>query len=196
MRQHSGKKGARPSTSGSAGAAGSHPCGLDQREQGFWRLYLDTKRALEAALNSELLLHSGLSAAEFAVLMPLSESPERCVRARDLCRELGWHRSRLSHLVARMERRGFLVRGDSADDARGSVIVLTADGRRAITDAAPAHTAAVRRYLIDLLDEQQMTVMAAAFQRVLGALPLGDRPGALQCATDAVDDRGAAPRDV
>jgi DNA-binding MarR family transcriptional regulator len=175
MRQHSGKKGARPSTGGSNGpcarAAGPHPCGLDQREQRFWRLYLDTKRALEAALSSELLLHSGLSAAEFAVLVPLSESRDSCVRARDLCRDLGWHRSRLSHLVARMERRGFVVRVASADDARGSVIALTAEGRRAITDAAPAYTAAVRRYLIDLLDEQQMTVMAAAFRRVLGALP-------------------------
>jgi DNA-binding MarR family transcriptional regulator len=70
-----------------------------------------------------------------------------------------------------MERRGFVVRVASADDARGSVIALTADGRRAITDAAPAYAAAVRRYLIDLLDEQQMAVMAAAFRGILGALP-------------------------
>jgi DNA-binding MarR family transcriptional regulator len=64
-----------------------------------------------------------------------------------------------------------VVRIDCADDARGSAIALTADGRRASTDAAAAHTAAVRRYLIDLLDEQQMTVMASGFRRILNALP-------------------------
>ena len=32
-----------------------------------------------------------------------------------------------------------------------AMVGLTDEGRRAITDAAPAHTAAGRRYLIDLL---------------------------------------------
>ena len=46
----------------------------------------------------------------------------------------------------------------------------TDEGRRAITDAAPAHTEAGRRYLIDLLDDDEITTMTDVLQRVLEGL--------------------------
>jgi DNA-binding MarR family transcriptional regulator len=48
---------------------------------------------------------AALSAADFAVLVPLSEAPDRRLRARDLGRFLDWDRSRLSHQIRRMEQR-------------------------------------------------------------------------------------------
>ena len=69
-----------------------------------------------------------------------------------------------------MEQRGLVRRSACADDARGSVVELTAEGRRAITDAAPAHTDAVRRYLIDLLDDDEIATMTDVLQRVLEGL--------------------------
>jgi DNA-binding MarR family transcriptional regulator len=143
---------------------------LDENQQRFWRLYVDFHRHLEGVLHRELLAESGLSSAEFAVLVPLSETPAEQLRARDLCQELGWDRTRLSHLVTRMEKRGLVRRSACADDARGSVVELTDGGRRAITDAAPAHTDAVRRYLIDLLDVDEIATMTDVFQRVLEGL--------------------------
>jgi DNA-binding MarR family transcriptional regulator len=143
---------------------------LNQNQQRFWRLYVDVHRHLERVLHRELLADSGLSSAEFAVLVPLSETPAEKLRARDLCRELGWDRTRLSHLVTRMEQRGLVRRTACADDARGSVVELTNEGRRAITDAAPAHTDAVRRYLIDLLDDNEIATMTDVLQRVLEGL--------------------------
>jgi len=50
------------------------------------------------------------------------------------------------------------------------MVELTDEGRRAITDAAPAHTEAVRRYLIDLLDDDEIATMTDIFQRVLEEL--------------------------
>jgi DNA-binding MarR family transcriptional regulator len=50
------------------------------------------------------------------------------------------------------------------------MVELTDEGRRAITDAAPAHTEAVRRYLIDLLDDDEIATMTDIFQRVLEGL--------------------------
>lgn len=145
---------------------------LNENQQRFWRLYVDVQHHLEAVLHRELLAESGLSSAEFALLVPLSERPTANLRAKDLCRELGWDRTRLSHLVNRMEKRGLVRRSACADDARGSVVGLTDEGRRAITDAAPAHIEAVRRYLIDLLDEDEMATMTDVFQRVLERLDL------------------------
>jgi DNA-binding MarR family transcriptional regulator len=143
---------------------------LNDDQQRFWRLYVDFQRHLERVLHRELLADAGLSSPEFAVLVSLSETPTGQLRARDLCRELGWDRTRLSHLVARMERRGLVRRRACADDARGSIVEITDDGRRAITDAAPAHAEAVRRYLIDVLDDDEMAIMTGVFGRVLEGL--------------------------
>ena len=143
---------------------------LNENQHQLWRLYVDVQHHLEGVLHRELLADSGLSSAEFAVLVPLSETPAAKLRAKDLCRELGWDRTRLSHLVTRMQQRGLVRRSACADDARGSVVELTAEGRRAITDAAPAHTDAVRRYLIDLLDDDEIATMTDVFQRVLDGL--------------------------
>ena len=143
---------------------------LNEDQQRFWRLYLDFQRCLERVLHRELVADAGLSSPEFAVLVPLSETPAGELRARDLCRELGWDRTRLSHLVARMERRGLVRRRACADDARGSMVEITDDGHRAITDAAPAHVDAVRRYLVDLLDDDEIATMTNVFERVLEGL--------------------------
>jgi DNA-binding MarR family transcriptional regulator len=69
-----------------------------------------------------------------------------------------------------MERRGLVRRRACADDARGSIVEITDDGYRAITDAAPAHVDAVRRYLVDLLDDDEITTMTNVFERVLARL--------------------------
>jgi DNA-binding MarR family transcriptional regulator len=143
---------------------------LNDDEQRFWRLYVDFQRRLERVLHRELVADAGLSSPEFAVLVPLSETPSGKIRARDLCRELGWDRTRLSHLVGRMERRGLVCRRACADDARGSIVEITDDGRRVITDAAPAHAEAVRRYLVDRLRDDEMATMSDVFERVLEGL--------------------------
>jgi DNA-binding MarR family transcriptional regulator len=148
----------------------AQPRWLNEREQQFWRVYFGFFRGLETELIREVE-KSGLSGAEYTVLVPLSESPEGRFRARDLCRELGWDRTRLSHLVRRMEQRGLVSRSAAPDDARGSVVKITADGRRAIKDAAPAHVEAVRRHFIDHLDDQEIATMTNVFRRLLDGLP-------------------------
>lgn len=148
----------------------AQPRWLDDREQRFWRSYLDLVRELERTLQHELDESSGLSGPEFAVLVPLSESAEGQMRARELCQELRWDRTRLSHQVIRMEKRGLVRRAACADDARGSVIEITEVGRRAIEDAAPAHVDAVRKYLIDHIGDDELATLTAVFQRALDRL--------------------------
>jgi DNA-binding MarR family transcriptional regulator len=112
----------------------------------------------------------GLSHADYAVLVELSEAPEGCLRAFQLGRALRWEKSRLSHHLKRMEARGLVCREDCAEDGRGSEVALTADGRAAIEAAAPAHVEDVRRLMIDQLTPEQLEVLAAASESVLAAL--------------------------
>ena len=146
------------------------PRWLDERQQRVWQGYLHLNQELIAVLEQQLARESGLSGADYRVLVPLSEAPGGLLRARDLGAEIGWDRSRLSHHLGRMEKRGLVTREECTEDARGLMVRLTKAGRRAIEEAAPGHVAAVRRYFFDQLSNDEIETMAAGFDRVLDNL--------------------------
>jgi DNA-binding MarR family transcriptional regulator len=146
---------------------------LDEREARVWRAIIGLRQKLFPELERQLL-RDGVSGADYALLVPLSEAPHGLLRARDLGRIVGWERSRLSHHITRMEKRGLVAREDCSDDARGSMIRLTDVGRQAITTAAPGHVAAVRRHFFDPLTNAELDVIGPALDRVLDRLPEND----------------------
>lgn len=148
----------------------NEPRWLDVREAAIWKKYRDLQRQLQSALDRQLARDSMLSGADYAVLVPLSESPGDVLRARDLQVELGWERSRLSHQISRMEKRGMVAREPCEDDARGSMVRMTAQGRAAIEAAAPQHVETVRRYFFDPLSPDEVETLGVLFDRLLASL--------------------------
>jgi DNA-binding MarR family transcriptional regulator len=140
---------------------------LDEREARVWQSYLSLVRGLQAALDRQLVRDAGLSGADYALLVPLSEAPGDVLRMRDLGFMIGWDRSRLSHQVSRMEKRGLLAREGCADDARGFMVRLTAAGRAAIEAAAPEHVATVRHYFFDHLSDEELELLGSVFDRMI-----------------------------
>jgi DNA-binding MarR family transcriptional regulator len=143
---------------------------LDEREAHLWRSWIRLKQDLTGVLADEINREGGLSAADYAVLVPLSESPGGMLRARELGREIVWDRSRLSHHLGRMEKRGLIVREECEEDARGAMVRMTKAGHDAIKRAAPGHVAATRRYFFDLLSDREIDVLTKVFDRVLANL--------------------------
>jgi DNA-binding MarR family transcriptional regulator len=143
---------------------------LDEREAHLWRSWLRVNQELTSVLADEINRESGLSAADYAVLVPLSESSRGMLRFRDLGREILWDRSRLSHHLGRMEKRGLVVREECAEDARGALVRMTAAGQAAIKAAAPRHVTSTRHYVFDLLSDKEVDVLTAAFDRILANL--------------------------
>jgi DNA-binding MarR family transcriptional regulator len=116
------------------------------------------------------MAESGLSGADFEVLVALSEAPGHRVRAIDLCRALGWEKSRLSHQVTRMQGRGLVRREDCMSSDRGTDVVITEVGLQAISTAAPLQLVQVRRTFIDLLTPAQLDTLAEIAETVLDNL--------------------------
>ena len=143
---------------------------LDERQRLLWQAYRDLYQELARALEDQLLRDAGLSGSEYAVLVPLSHTPGGVLRARELGGELGWDRSRLSHLVRRMEKRGLVAREECSEDRRGSMVRLTDAGMAAVEDVAPAHSEAIRRYFFDQLANAELETLAAVFDRLLRGL--------------------------
>ncbi|HEY4409683.1 MAG TPA: MarR family winged helix-turn-helix transcriptional regulator, partial [Acidimicrobiia bacterium] len=141
------------------------------RQAHVWNSFRYMNQELRGYLEAELARDSGLSAADYGVLVPLSESADGIARARDLGTEIGWDRSRLSHHISRMEKRGLVTREQCSEDARGLMVRLTDVGRKAIEGAAPGHAEAVQRYFFDLLSDEELETLSAVFDRILQNLP-------------------------
>ncbi len=143
---------------------------LTSDEQRAWRAYLRAGSLLSSRLNRQLQADSGLSLAEYEVLVQLSEAPGGQLRPFQLGLALYWEQSRLSHLLSRMARRGFVARQDCPADRRGALVVLTGSGRAAIESAAPGHVAAVRRLVFDRMDGAQAVAFGRTFEAILAGL--------------------------
>jgi DNA-binding MarR family transcriptional regulator len=143
------------------------PRWLDDRQQQVWQAYLHLNQHLYASLEQQLVRDSGLSGPDYKVLHPLSEAPGGLLRARELGTEIGWDRSRLSHHLSRMEKRGLVVREECAEDGRGLMVRLTDAGSKAIQAAAPEHVENVQRYFFDLLSKDELETLGTVFDRLL-----------------------------
>jgi DNA-binding MarR family transcriptional regulator len=143
---------------------------LADDEQRAWRGLVQMTSRLDARLNRELQQSSGLSLADYDVLVLLTEAPDGRLRMFQLVEDLWWEQSRLSHHVARMQRRGLVAREECTTDKRGAFVVLTDAGRDAIEKAAPGHVDTVRRLVFDGLSEEQVAMLETFVGRVLSRL--------------------------
>jgi DNA-binding MarR family transcriptional regulator len=148
----------------------ARPRKLTEDQRLVWKTYRDLFHGLSEVLEVQLASDAGLSGSEYAVLVELSHAPDHVLRARELCTALRWDRSRLSHLVARMEKRGLVAREECAEDARGSMVRLTDVGLGAVEDAAHEHSEAIRRYFFNPLASNELDTLAVLLNRLLDNL--------------------------
>jgi DNA-binding MarR family transcriptional regulator len=121
-----------------------------------WREYIETAEALQRALTSGLQSTSGVSPADYAVLLALSEADHHRLRSSALAEVIGWERSRLSHHLGRMEARGLVRRQRSHTDNRGAAVEITDEGARTFRSASVSHLRLVRELFIDALTPDEL----------------------------------------
>ena len=143
---------------------------LTDEEQRAWRGLLLMTSQLNARMNRQLLQDYGISLADYEVLVVLSEAPAGRLRVFEVADTLAWEQSRVSHQLARMQRRGLISRQDCSSDARGAFAVLAEAGRAAIERAAPAHVETVRQLVFDGLSHEQLAALTEITTRVLDRL--------------------------
>ncbi len=147
----------------------SEPRWLDPIEQQAWRSLINGFASLMEVLDRSMQADSAMPHSYFEVLVPLSEHPDRAMRMSELASVTRSSRSRLSHAVSRLEERGWVRRTSDPRDKRGQVAELTDEGFAVMAAAAPAHVAAVRRYLIDRLTPAQLQAMTEIGQVLLAS---------------------------
>jgi DNA-binding MarR family transcriptional regulator len=141
---------------------------LTEREMSAWRTFYEMQEVLRGRLEQQLQADSGLSNADYTVLVALSEAAGGRLRAYELGRRLGWEKSRLHHQLTRMCGRGLIQR--HSGDGRAVYAAITAAGRAALEAAVPHHTRQVRRLVLDQLTPQQVDQLADISRTILNGL--------------------------
>ncbi len=139
----------------------------------IWRDFIETGEQLRARLAAQLQNDSSLSSGDYQVLLALSEADGHSARSSELAALIDWERSRLSHHLGRMEKRGLVRRVPCADGAHGVDVLLTDEGAEAFRAANVPHLRAIRELFVDALSSEQL----AAVDDVTTALRRHLRPG-------------------
>ena len=148
----------------------SAPRWLSAEEQRAWRAYIESSKVLADALDRQLQRDADMPHAYYEILVRLSEADGRSLRMSELADRTLSSRSRLSHAVARLEERGWVVREDCPSDRRGQMARLTDLGFSTLAAAAPGHVAAVRQSVIDVLSAEQLAQLTAIGEAIVGQI--------------------------
>jgi len=125
---------------------------------------------LPAALDSQLQRDAQLTHFDYIVLAKLSEEPERTLRMTALAATTNSTLPRLSHVVSRLEARGFVERLPCPGDRRATNAHLTEAGWEKVVATAPGHVTNVRDLVIDALSDEQVGQLDAIMEALLQKL--------------------------
>jgi DNA-binding MarR family transcriptional regulator len=142
---------------------------LSDQQQAAWRPFVALLLRLPAALDAQLQKDAGITQFDYLVLSALSEAPGRTLRMSELAATANSSMSRLSHVVSRLEAKGWVRRQSCPGDGRFINAVLTADGWQKVLATAPGHVAAVRELLVSSLTEEEFAQLGAISAKVLAA---------------------------
>jgi DNA-binding MarR family transcriptional regulator len=139
---------------------------LTDIQQTCWRAFIETSWALHNKLEDDLRAATGLSMADYHVMVALSEAPGHRIRMGELAGQLVFSPSRVTYQISSMVKRGLVRKQSCADDGRGQEAVLTDEGMTALVAAAPLHLATVRESFIDDLDDEELAMVTRVFARL------------------------------
>ena len=129
---------------------------LDSRA---WRAFHKIGTSLLPHLSRQITQHSGITAAEYVVLVSLSELPVPEISLNRLATNLGWEISRMSHQISRMEESGLVKKTRNSEDSRSFNVSITPQGRKVAESAIPLQSKEINHCFSEVLTKQQMETL-------------------------------------
>ncbi|MEW1635402.1 MarR family transcriptional regulator [Streptomyces sp. NPDC093801] len=146
------------------------PRWLNAEEKQTWLSLAAMVINLSNALDTQLQRDAGISHFEYQVLATLSEATERTLRMSELALLANGSLSRLSHVVKRLEKQGWVHRTPDPDNGRYTLALLTEAGRDKVAATAPGHVEEVRRLVLDPLTQTQQRTLRTIGHRINQAI--------------------------
>ena len=126
-----------------------------REELRIWRNYIETAETLRTLLEGRLQ-RSRPCPPPTTGAARTERGGRRTLRSSELAEPIGWQRSRLSHHLGRMEKRGLVRRAPCPDDVHGIDVRLTDFGAESFRRGSVPHLRDVRELFVDALSPEQL----------------------------------------
>ena len=146
------------------------PRWLTPEERRAWLALYAVATRLTPTLDADLFKRARITLFDYHVLAMTSEEPGRALPMSELAARSNASLSRLSHVVKKLEGRGWMERTPSPDDARVTMAALTDEGMAALEGLAPDHVRTVRDLVFDGLDARDVEDLERVGRRILARI--------------------------
>ncbi|AIQ36394.1 MarR family winged helix-turn-helix transcriptional regulator [Paenibacillus sp. FSL R5-0345] len=137
---------------------------VNEDEMRIWNMWKGSFKRIFGRVVKELSERTGLSEGDFGILDRLIQFGDGKLRQQELADSMNWDKSRLSHHLTRMEKRGLVKRGP-LDADRGVQVIITSAGKAALDEALPIVSMAIRKYFLDQLTDQDIESITKLAER-------------------------------
>lgn len=138
---------------------------LTEQEMQLWLNYKETFKIVFSHIIKDNQDLAGISDGDYMVLDSLTNAKAGQLRPKELASKMGWSKSRLSHHLSRMEKRG-LVKKQSLEKGNAIQVAITPKGKEAFAEVLPISAAGVKRYFLDMVTEQDAKWITQFAERV------------------------------
>ncbi|MFN8015589.1 MAG: MarR family transcriptional regulator [Acidimicrobiia bacterium] len=144
---------------------------LNEKEQKFWRAYIESSIRLNKVLNADLEKTAGFDLLTYEIMVRLSEAPNMSLRMKDLAQNVSAQKSKLTYRVSQLERKGWVERCAFEEDKRGQLCRLTKKGFSILEKAAPKHVDAVLKQFIEPTEDEDIEQLTEMFHLIAASGP-------------------------
>ncbi|NRD79033.1 winged helix-turn-helix transcriptional regulator [Bacillus sp. BRMEA1] len=137
---------------------------ISEEEMQIWHMWKNSYKNIFGRVVKDMFEQTGLSEGDFGILDRLDLYGKGKLRQQELANSIDWTKSRLSHHLTRMEKRGLVIR-EPLDTERGVQVMITSFGKSTLDDARPVVSMAIREHFLDLLTEQDIEFITNLAER-------------------------------
>lgn len=131
-----------------------------------WRAFHKIGTSLLPHLSRQITNHSGITGAEYVVLVALSELTTPSVSLNRFAQGLGWEISRMSHQISRMEETGLVRKTKSQFDSRCFDVSITSKGRKIADAAIPLQSKEINHCFSEVLTQKQKNALIQISEKI------------------------------
>lgn len=143
---------------------------LNPAERQAWLALYAVATILPGTLDAHLFRQAKITLFDYHVLAMLSETGEHTLPMSELAARSNASLSRLSHVVKKLEGRGWVTRSQSAHDGRVTTATITAQGLENLLMLALDHVDTVRRTVFDSLTGDDVLDLERIGKKILANL--------------------------
>src|SRR5919112_5347909 len=140
---------------------------LSEEELDSWLPLIGVVLRLGAALDTQLQRDSDLTHFDYLCLAMLSEHEDHTTSMSELAGRTNSSLSRLSHVISKLEGRGFVSRCRSEVSRRVTMVRMTDEGYATLVAAAPGHVETVRSLVYEGLSPEDVAALGRVMSHIL-----------------------------